>query len=333
MDNNTDRLLDHLLSGAEPDAEMIEVIQGWVESHQHDLAADAGLSVRFNRFLNRKSAGGDRYTRASLRRLQRELNFRTADRKPLGRRPLRLALAGLAAAAAVAGAVWVPRFFETAEPTAPAVVAVSAAPHEIREITLPDGSTVRLKAGTNIAYAIEEFKQVRTISLDGEAFFTVKRDEDHPFVVETKDMTVMVLGTEFNVEAWSDRPTEEVMLATGSVEVRMGESVRMLKPHERMTIDRAGGTIRVTGVGEDDLARVRGINLSFDDVSLDHAFEMIADYYGVRIEGAEELPALDGIVLRMEDGATLSQTLYMLQQINPVFVFAIPDDRVIIEKR
>ncbi|HMB90081.1 MAG TPA: FecR domain-containing protein [Rhodothermales bacterium] len=85
--------------------------------------------------------------------------------------------------------------------------------------TLPDGSEVQLNSNSTIRYPRSFGQNVRTISLEGEAFFDVQRSEI-PFVIETFNSNVKVLGTSFNVQAWRGRqPSTVVTVVTGIVEV------------------------------------------------------------------------------------------------------------------
>jgi ferric-dicitrate binding protein FerR (iron transport regulator) len=332
------RLLEIWFSGQKLDSDMTDIVRGWLASGDSREEKEAHIKMFFDRCMNRKrrrNAEDDSYVSESLARLHSELGF--TDRKirpkviPLTRRPsFKAAVATLTAAAVIAGVMLIPRFFETA-PYVPAQMSIVAETPKAELITLPDGSTVRLKGGSELTYA-ENFTENRAVGIDGEAFFSVTRDEAHPFTIDADGITVEVLGTEFNVKAWSDGQTVEVTLADGSVEVRAGESVEVLKPADKAMITRATDAIELTHVEESDILRVRGINLSFHDVTLDEAFAMIADYYGVRIEAAD-IPHIDGIVVKMEDGATLEQTLFMLQQVNPVFDYRIDGETVTITKK
>lgn len=69
----------------------------------------------------------------------------------------------------------------------------------VQEYTLPDGSTIWLAPGSDLEYA-RDFETNRDLTLDGEAFFEVARDESHPFIIQTEFGEIEVLGTAFNVE-------------------------------------------------------------------------------------------------------------------------------------
>jgi transmembrane sensor len=100
---------------------------------------------------------------------------------------------------------------------APAPAIVLSAGTTTREVTLPDGSTVTLNAGSTLEYP-EKFKGgSRNVSLNGEAYFTVTHDENHPFTVSGREVLVKVLGTEFNVNTRAENGKMEVVLTDGSV--------------------------------------------------------------------------------------------------------------------
>ncbi|MDR6806980.1 ferric-dicitrate binding protein FerR (iron transport regulator) [Dyadobacter sp. BE34] len=87
-----------------------------------------------------------------------------------------------------------------------------------KEQLLPDGTKVFLNYNSKLTYP-ENFKgDLRTVSLQGEAFFDVKRDAAHPFVIQANGTEIRVLGTSFNVKAYDAAPVR-VDVATGKVRV------------------------------------------------------------------------------------------------------------------
>ncbi len=70
-------------------------------------------------------------------------------------------------------------------------------------ITLPDGSTVQLNANSSLCYPSSFGKGMREVELDGEAFFDIAHDKQHPFIVHTHEMDIQVTGTRFNVDAYN----------------------------------------------------------------------------------------------------------------------------------
>ncbi|MDR7371462.1 FecR domain-containing protein [Flavobacterium aquidurense] len=118
------------------------------------------------------------------------------------------------------------------------VVKFALAPKEIiqialkgekKEVLLEDGSVVVLNSNSSISYP-EKFGQIRNIKLHGEAYFKVFRDTKRPFIVQTHDVKVRVLGTSFDVNSYKHRATK-VSVLTGRVEVSsaLGKKVVIVK--------------------------------------------------------------------------------------------------------
>ena len=109
-------------------------------------------------------------------------------------------------------------------------------------ITLPDGSTVWLNAGSEITYSSDFGWKTRDLQLSGEAFFDVKSDPLNPFNVHTSDMIVRALGTRFNVKAYPDDNNIAATLEEGIVDVMLqipGKTTLhpiSLKPNEQLVI-------------------------------------------------------------------------------------------------
>ena len=77
------------------------------------------------------------------------------------------------------------------------------------------------------------------VELEGEAFFEIKRDPSHPFIVKTNQMNVTVLGTSFDIRSYEDEPVTSVAVATGKVAVTepTGKLIDELTPNEMVTYD------------------------------------------------------------------------------------------------
>lgn len=108
-----------------------------------------------------------------------------------------------------------------------------------REMTLPDSSVVWLNAGSHIRYAGDFAQNKREVYLDGEAYFQVKQDAGHPFLVRAGNITIKVLGTEFNVRAYQDENRIETTLINGKVQVQIAgrpDKKIVLTRDEKLTV-------------------------------------------------------------------------------------------------
>lgn len=112
-------------------------------------------------------------------------------------------------------------------------------------VNMPDGTSVWLNAGTIIHYDQNYGKKDRTISLQGEAYFDVAKDKEHPFVVNTGEVTVRALGTRFNIKAYPNEKTFSATLEEGVIDVRLqkqGGRKFILKPKEKIVFLRYSQT-------------------------------------------------------------------------------------------
>jgi ferric-dicitrate binding protein FerR (iron transport regulator) len=106
-------------------------------------------------------------------------------------------------------------------------------------IELPDGSKLWLNAGSRVQYAAAFADGKRELTLSGEAYFDVKHDPAHPFVIHTGKLDVKVLGTTFNIKAYPGDSLMETTLIRGKVEVDFANDTHtaiVLKPSEKLIV-------------------------------------------------------------------------------------------------
>ena len=108
------------------------------------------------------------------------------------------------------------------------------------KVVLPDGSQVWLNAGSRLDYNNSTYnKNLREVSLNGEAYFDVAKNHEKPFIIHTKKMDIKVLGTVFNVRTYSDEKISEAALINGSIEVTLKDRKDqkiILKSNEKISI-------------------------------------------------------------------------------------------------
>jgi transmembrane sensor len=103
--------------------------------------------------------------------------------------------------------------------------------------TLKDGTEIRLNADSRLEYPANFSDSTREVFLIGEAFFDVSKDAAHPFIIHTKDMDIKVLGTTFNVKAYSNESLTETTLLHGAITVTLNNSSKKqiyLKPSQKL---------------------------------------------------------------------------------------------------
>ena len=122
------------------------------------------------------------------------------------------------------------------------------------KVVLPDGSTVWLNADSKLTYEKDFGKAGRRVTLEGEAFFDVKKLPGVPFIIKTKVIEVKVLGTAFNIKSYSNELTTETSLVRGQVEItvnkRPGDKY-ILKPNNKLIVaNEAEEEIKTSGKKE-----------------------------------------------------------------------------------
>lgn len=106
-------------------------------------------------------------------------------------------------------------------------------------MTLQDGTEAWLSPRSIIRIPSEFSKDERSVELDGEGFFAVTKDAKRPFIVKTQNYNIKVLGTRFNVFAYTQSKRFETNLVEGSVQVinsRRPEEHITLKPNEMVSL-------------------------------------------------------------------------------------------------
>ena len=117
--------------------------------------------------------------------------------------------------------------------------------------TLPDGSSIRLNAGSRLTYDSKFGKKERLVHLEGEAYFDVQHDERKTFIVTTERMRVTDLGTSFNIKDYPDDEQSEIALVQGKVSLSTSENECSLEmaPGEIASVENSGKTtIRKGGI-------------------------------------------------------------------------------------
>jgi hypothetical protein len=166
------------------------------------------------------------------------------------------------------------------------------------EVLLPDGTKVSLNAGSRLVYPENFTGKTREVLLIGEAFFDVKHDQDHPFIVQVSDLRVKVLGTRFNMSAYPSDNVIETVLTEGKVRMEKNNSGLFDKgteliPDQMATFDRTTGETNIRLVDTDNYTLwTRGI-MQFESTDLQRITKRLERFYNIRLEFSH--PLLGGL--------------------------------------
>ncbi|MDR1370440.1 MAG: FecR domain-containing protein [Dysgonamonadaceae bacterium] len=164
---------------------------------------------------------------------------------------------------------------------------IDVASGEKAQITLPDGTTVCLNAATTISYPSDFGLKAREIFLNGEAYLDVSKNEKIPFFVNTDLVQIKVLGTKFNVNAYSSASIIETYLVEGSIELTTKgakpQSI-ILSPNEKAAYYKERDILSVFKTSTRfEMAWLRG-ELVFRSVQFSDIVEKLERRYGVKIQ-------------------------------------------------
>lgn len=158
------------------------------------------------------------------------------------------------------------------------------------QITLSDNSTIWLNSGSKLIYPVRFADNKREVFLDGEAVFEVTPDKTQPFHVVTRDMEIKVLGTVFDLCAYTDDSTVNTVLERGSVELNykrgslFGSTKEKMVPGMLAVYDLADETLVQKNVNTKDYTSWRYGYLVMEKKSLGSIAKKLSRYYNVSIE-------------------------------------------------
>lgn len=153
-------------------------------------------------------------------------------------------------------------------------------------LVLSDGTKVWLNSETTLRYPVEFTENERKVELLGEAFFEVARNEKVPFLVQSGEQIVKVLGTEFNISCYKENVLMYTTLVKGSVEVfikDMPACKQTLKPNEQSSISKAGGQICKHTVDPYPYVAWKDGRFVFDDKNLGEIMNMLSKWYDIEV--------------------------------------------------
>lgn len=185
-------------------------------------------------------------------------------------------------------------------------------------LTLADGTTVWLNARSRLTYPAAFVDSERRVSIEGEAFFEVAKDEDKPFIVSSKGIEMKVLGTDFNVCSYSEENTVRVSLLSGSLHVydkNAPEKNVTLRPREEVIFQ--DNNMIPGNIPSNDYFLWKDGIYSFEEESLSNIFKKLELYYDIHIEakGPDLLEWKYTVKFRQRDG--IDEILKLLCKIHP----------------
>lgn len=182
------------------------------------------------------------------------------------------------------------------------------------QLSLPDGTKVWLNSGSSLRYPLDFSGAERRVFVTGEAYFDVSARAGMPFVVDANGRgEIQVLGTEFNINAYSNEPLVAATLVNGAVRFNMGNQQLLLKPGQQALYAETRG-IKLND--RPDIAQVtawkNGV-FNFDNLPLDQVMRQLARWYNIEVEYAGAVPDIE-FFGEMGKNLNLLQVLQVLEK-------------------
>lgn len=159
---------------------------------------------------------------------------------------------------------------------------------QTREIVLSDNSVINLNAGSRMTYPSEFRGANRTVFIDGEVMAEISKDPKHPFIIESDDVRVKVLGTKFNLRSYSADKVAEVQLLEGSVALECGEDglerQLVMRPGDRAQFNRSDMKMEISSFDPaNNKSFMDGDALQFYNLPLSDIVRSLERHFGVEI--------------------------------------------------
>lgn len=159
------------------------------------------------------------------------------------------------------------------------------------QLILADGTKIWLNAASSITYPTSFNEKERRVTLKGEGYFEIAKNEQLPFKVITEGQEVEVLGTHFNINSYEDESDTKTTLLEGSVKVsdlQTKQSI-LLKPGEQATL-RKNGKINVGQVNAENAIAWKSGFFQFQNSDVQQAMRQLSRWYDVDIEFEDQAP-------------------------------------------
>jgi len=154
---------------------------------------------------------------------------------------------------------------------------------ENKYLTLPDSSVVVLHGGSKISFSFNG--KERQLTLIGEAYFDIKHRAHQPFIIHTGRITTTVLGTAFNIKAYSGQNVT-VSVTRGKVSVVDGNKhvVAVLLPNQQVTYSNIAKTVSRQEVKAQEIITWARSDMQLDDLPFKKVAELLSRRYGIEFK-------------------------------------------------
>ncbi len=207
------------------------------------------------------------------------------------------------------------------------------------QLTLEDGTKVWLNAGSRMAFPTKFAARKREVFLDGEAYFEVAHNKDKPFLVNTSEISVKVLGTRFDISAYNSDKTTETVLLEGKVSVSELSALGLLKretilsPYQKASYNHDDRSITVKNEPDVEfaIAWTEGW-FKFSQQSLKDVINKMQRYYNVQFIFDSDFSTADLISGKLDLKDSVGQVMIALSDVANI-QFRVEGNKIYINKK
>jgi ferric-dicitrate binding protein FerR (iron transport regulator) len=228
----------------------------------------------------------------------------------------------------------------TSAPAGQTAMAQLVVPYGKRsDIVLSDGTKVWLNAGSKLVFPQKFTGNNRKVYLKGEALFAVAKNKEMPFIVNSDNINITVLGTEFNVRNIDLENKLEIVLVEGEVSVKEKNTLDFLKkefrlkPNQKATYDKGSRqTVVESNVNVGYYTSWRFGLLEFNRESILNVFDRLSKYYNVEFVSEKGVELSQKISGKLDLKESLNDVMTVVSDVAPV-VFRIEDEKVYVSSK
>ena len=208
-----------------------------------------------------------------------------------------------------------------------AIQEITSPPGTRSQVVLPDGSKVWLNAESTIKFQVPFQEESREVGLLGEAFFDVAKNPEQPFIVQSGNVKVKVLGTRFNYKAFAEDKNIEVVLEEGKIALNLqgktGTQEAIMKPGDRAVIEKESGKATIGNENINKYIAWHSGKLVFDNTPMSEVARLLERWYGIEVT-VQDPEIMNYRFTTTFDNESLFQIIELLGLSSPIRIEYIP---------
>lgn len=183
-------------------------------------------------------------------------------------------------------------------------------------IVLADGTNAWLNASSSISFPTSFPGSTRVVEITGEVYFEVAHNAAKPFLVKSNGQSVEVLGTHFNINAYTNEPVMKTTLLQGSIRISSGGKSNLLHPGQQASVSK--NNIDVGPVDTDQAVGWKNGDFIFDNEDLQTVMRQVSRWYNVDVvyKNKTEFQKFYGTISRTKKLSEILKALEMNQNVH-----------------